>query len=499
MQIQSGFLCFLLTFLLATSCGNAQEPGAAPQDSPVVTWDQVRAVFQKRCFACHRGEQARGGLDLSSVAAIRAGATSGASVVPFKPEESLIYTLPAHLENPKMPPNGTRLPQRELNLIQQWILGGLSEKTSPPEAGTAPSEQSTARRPLARPITPPRSIPPQPATRIAVTNSRTIAGTTPLSAPNSPTKPVFASPVRHQVRTITAIATSPVASLLAVSGQQQVLLFNSFDHQLMNRLPFPEGDVFTLRFSRDGSLLLAGGGTGGESGRVVAFNTSTGERVFEIGDESDLVLAADLSPNGRFLAIGGPARVVRLYDTTDGRLISEIRRHTDWILHIAFSHDSLLLATADRFGTICVSEGKTGQHFMTLRGHTAAISGLEWTADSATLFSASHDGSIRARNLHTGDETQQIQPDIGRILTFARDPLGRLICGSASHRLAILDPNGTPLATASMQDEVSHIQITQDAAHVIASDATGNLAIHSLPDATQVGILNLPQPAELND
>ena len=41
----------------------AQEP-AATTAADEVTWDEVRGVFQKRCFACHRGEQARGGLDL---------------------------------------------------------------------------------------------------------------------------------------------------------------------------------------------------------------------------------------------------------------------------------------------------------------------------------------------------------------------------------------------------------------------------------------------------
>ena len=496
MKINPRLLRFLLTLVLATPLTNAQEPQTATPESPEVTWDQVRAVFQKRCFTCHRGEQARGGLDLSSVAAIQAGATSGASVVPGKPEESLIYTLPAHLENPKMPPNGNRLPQRELDLIQQWILGGLSEKVLTPASTAMPTRQSAATRPLTRPLTPLLVKPANPATQPALTN--TLTPTSDSSDSTHPLRPqptpVFAKPIRHQKQMITAIATSPVSSLLAVSGHEHVLLYDWSDQSLRNRLEFPEGDVFSLRFSRNGSLLLVGGGKGSESGRVVAFDTTTGERVFETGDESDVVLAADLSPDGRFLALGGPSRVVRLYDTTDGRLISEYRRHTDWILQIAFSHDGLLLASADRFGTVCVSEGQTGQHFMTLRGHTAAVSGLAWTEDSATLFSASHDGSIRARNLHSGNETQQIQPDIGKILTFERDPVGRLVCGSASSKLIILAPNGSPLATASLQDEVSHLQITQDASHVIASDATGNLVIHSMETGAQVTTLDLPLP-----
>ena len=282
MKINPRLLRFLLTLVLATPLANAQEPQTATPESPEVTWDQVRAVFQKRCFACHRGEQARGGLDLSSVAAIQAGATSGASVVPGKPEESLIYTLPAHLENPKMPPNGNRLPQRELDLIQQWILGGLSEKVLTPASTAMPTRQSAATRPLTRPLTPLLVKPANPATQPALTN--TLTPTSDSSDSTHPLRPqptpVFAKPIRHQKQMITAIATSPVSSLLAVSGHEHVLLYDWSDQSLRNRLEFPEGDVFSMRFSRNGSLLLVGGGKGSESGRVVAFDTTTGERVF---------------------------------------------------------------------------------------------------------------------------------------------------------------------------------------------------------------------------
>ncbi|MFM7920576.1 MAG: hypothetical protein ACKPJJ_10140, partial [Planctomycetaceae bacterium] len=69
-------LCWIAGVVIAANGprGFAQDANApAVAGDAEVTWDQVRAVFQKRCFACHRGEQARGALDLSSVAAIRAG------------------------------------------------------------------------------------------------------------------------------------------------------------------------------------------------------------------------------------------------------------------------------------------------------------------------------------------------------------------------------------------------------------------------------------------
>ena len=46
----------------------------------------------------------------------------------------------------------------------------------------------------------------------------------------------------------------------------------------MGILPFPEGVPYVLKFSRNGSLLLAGGGRGAYQGKVVVFDVKTGER-----------------------------------------------------------------------------------------------------------------------------------------------------------------------------------------------------------------------------
>ncbi|MEY4186448.1 MAG: hypothetical protein RIT02_1482, partial [Planctomycetota bacterium] len=200
---------FLLTFsclagvLLATDVcvARAQEAnGTTATGDSEVTWDQVRAVFQKRCFACHRGEQARGALDLSSVAAIRAGGSTGAAVISGKPEESLIYVLPAQLETPRMPPSGNKLPQRELDLIHAWISGGLSEKTAAVPAKTA-TATTAVRAPAKRPT--------------AATNAKLSTLTPDMVLQQSIREPVTAPaatrPVRQQIRPVAALATSPTS------------------------------------------------------------------------------------------------------------------------------------------------------------------------------------------------------------------------------------------------------------------------------------------------
>ena len=112
---------------------------------------------------------------------------------------------------------------------------------------------------------------------------------------------------------LTALAASPWAPLIAVSGQKQVLLYHSETFDLLGVLPFPEGIPQVLKFSRNGSLLLAGGGRGGKSGRVVVWSIANGERLFEIGEETDCVLAADISADQTQIALGGPGKVIRVF------------------------------------------------------------------------------------------------------------------------------------------------------------------------------------------
>ena len=106
--------------------------GAINDESQIaVGYDQVREVIRKRCVTCHNTDEMRGDLDLSTLPALLAGATSGPIVLAGKPNRSLLYKSVAHLDDPVMPPNSPKIPGRELDLIRRWIEGGLAEKTGP--------------------------------------------------------------------------------------------------------------------------------------------------------------------------------------------------------------------------------------------------------------------------------------------------------------------------------------------------------------------------------
>lgn len=147
----------------------------------------------------------------------------------------------------------------------------------------------------------------------------------------------------------------------------------------------------------------------------------------EIGNELDAVLAADISADHRFIALGGPQKVVRIYSTETGELLHELKKHTDWIYSLEFSPDGVLLASTDRNGGVFVWEAATGRDYLALTGHTAAVTGVSWRGDSNLLATGSEDGSIRLWELENGGQVKTWNAHGGGVasIEFTRD--GRIV------------------------------------------------------------------------
>jgi len=123
--------------------------------SEMVMFESVQPILRKHCLRCHNEDQPRGDLVLTSLDKVLAGSSSGPVVVAGRLDESPLYTLTAHLDSPKMPPNKPQIPQREINVIERWIIGGLVEEmkptiTKPLEPESKPQEsKSTPQSALA--------------------------------------------------------------------------------------------------------------------------------------------------------------------------------------------------------------------------------------------------------------------------------------------------------------------------------------------------------------
>ena len=109
---------------------------AAQQPSDVFT-QKVAPIFAQNCVMCHGAKMQRGGLDLRTEQATIKGGGRGTSVVPGKPEESLLYKFITHKEEPGMPMGG-KLADAEIAAIAEWIKG-VAPSAVAPVAETIPT------------------------------------------------------------------------------------------------------------------------------------------------------------------------------------------------------------------------------------------------------------------------------------------------------------------------------------------------------------------------
>jgi hypothetical protein len=427
-------------FATSAACILAAAAPARPDGGPssaAPSYDRdVRPIFQKRCASCHNPERPRGELDLTSYAGVLAGGSGGKAVVARAPEESPVYMFAAHLEEPHMPPNAARLPQRELDVLRRWIEGGLAEGT-----GDASADRRIG------PVLEPSASPP--------------GGLIP---------PVALA----RASAVTALAVSPSRPLAAVSGHRQILVYDLAGRKPLGALAFPEGDVFALRFSADDRTLLAAGGIGAESGKVVLFDAASWRRLATLGDELDAILAADLSPDGTRVVLGGPSRLVKILRPPRGDVLHTFRKPTEWVTAASFSPDGLLAAAGDRFGGLFLWEARSGKPFLTLRGHTRAVTAIAWLAGKDAMVTAGEDGRIECSDLHTGKSVVGWDAHAEGVLSIDVGPSGRIASAGRDRHVKVWTPDGRLVTDRGPTSEIAtRVAWTVDGRGLVSGDLRG--------------------------
>jgi WD40 repeat protein len=109
----------------------AIEAAAIQHEGPVDFQKELLPILRKKCLACHNATDAESGLVLESPATILKGGNEGPSAVPGKPDESLVYLLAAHRQEPVMPPeansaNAENFTPEEVALLRLWIEQGAT-------------------------------------------------------------------------------------------------------------------------------------------------------------------------------------------------------------------------------------------------------------------------------------------------------------------------------------------------------------------------------------
>ena len=98
--------------------------------------NDIHPVLVERCYACHGGGKQKGGLQLDSREGVLKGGKSGPVVVEGDHAASvLIERVTTDDEFDRMPPEGPRLSDAQVQALREWIDAGLPWSDDVPEAG----------------------------------------------------------------------------------------------------------------------------------------------------------------------------------------------------------------------------------------------------------------------------------------------------------------------------------------------------------------------------
>lgn len=433
----------------AKDAKEAKDGKDAALPTTFVDWAAVEPLLQDRCSSCHEPNDKKGGLDVTTFAAMRAGGGSGKTLVPGEPEQSRLYLMVTMQERPFMPKGEDPLTAEQQQLLRAWIEQGASESVA------------AAR---------------------AFVGSRLAAAS---AAPGEDTAAAIPGPLPHELPsvaitrperagTVKALQRSPNAPLLAMPGLQQVLLFDGAMRPL-GALPIAEPTVDQIAFASDGTQLVAAVGETGRRGAAALFDVRSGRHLGTFGKERDVPLAVAVHTGAGVVALGGAGKRTVLLRQADGKELAS-GPHDDFVLALAFAPDGTLVAAGDRSGEVKLWESGGGGLLESFAANRGAVHGLVFARNGQRLFTAGADGTVRAFDPNSGKEVWKQQAHDGQALALAIGPDGRLASCGSDGRIVVLDAGGKVVGKSPNAGEWLYaVAFDGDGKRVLAGDWQGRL------------------------
>lgn len=261
-----------------------------------------------------------------------------------------------------------------------------------------------------------------------------------------------------------------------------------------------------MKFTRDGRYIISAA----NDKTVRVWDLETGEiaRVIrgQIGPGTEgKFYGADLSPDNRYLALGGwfdDARAhvpccgdIRLIDFQSGEIIRLLQGHTSVIDAVAFSDDSRRLISASKDLTARIWDVETGTTLHTLSGHGDDIYAVAFSPDGKRAATGSNDDVIRLWDARTGKLIRELTGHTGDVRSLVFTPDGRyLVSGSKDKTIRLWDGRtGAFIKELAKQGSfVSHLSVAPDGRSVLTGHSCTFDAIEyinnvfSIPDGRKL-------------
>src|SRR6185369_17298873 len=162
----------------------------------------------------------------------------------------------------------------------------------------------------------------------------------------------------------------------AVSGNREILLHTLDGSAPPKRLSGLSERILSLAFSKDGSMLAAGGGTPARFGEIQLWDVASGKLRRSLVLTGDTVFGVSISPDGTRVAAGCTDNTVRIVDTASGKELYKMGAHENWVLGTVFGADGKRIVSVGRDRAAKLTDVASGgflENVNQLRGELSAI------------------------------------------------------------------------------------------------------------------------------
>ncbi len=295
----------ILLFSFALCSPFAVADGHAKKE-PVSYHKQIVPILKRSCQGCHHPGDPNADLIVTSYAELKRGGMAGEAIIPGKPDESLLIELISG-DPPAMPQNQEPLTAEEIDLFKRWILEGAKDDT-PAEADEMDTEVPTY------------TVPP----------------------------------------VVSAMAYSPDGNVLAVSGVNEVLLYDAKSFELKARLVGKARRIQSIVYADGGKVLGIAAGSPAQFGEVQLWDTATNKLIKAIRSTYDTIYGLSFSPDATRVAFGSSDKTVRVISIADEKELVRFDNHGDWVFGTVFSTDGTHFVSCSRDTALKLVEVDTG-------------------------------------------------------------------------------------------------------------------------------------------
>ena len=243
--------------------------------------------------------------------------------------------------------------------------------------------------------------------------------------------------------------------------------------------------VSAVGYNADGSLLATGEGSGDFVGRISIWNSATGKRLqtFErhIGDVHPVRFTAD----GTLLVAAGEDGILRIWRLTVRTPPMLVRGHTDRIFSLAFSPDGRHIATASWDGTSRLWRTDTGELVWILDARDGIkVWSVTFSPLGDTLSTGCDDGRVTIFWTHSGEIVRSFEASVPAqnqmVFALAYSPDGRQIAsGGADGRIVLWDiVTGEARKVLETAAPVFSLDFNPDGSLLASGDLDQNVYLH---------------------